>query len=74
MPSGIASGPEEYRRRQHEFLDGLRGVINMADDVCVFGCGDPKEEADIDQDRNLMQLLDKCSEYDLRLSAKKTPD
>ena len=25
MPFGIASGPEEYQRRQHEFLDGLRG-------------------------------------------------
>jgi len=23
MPFGIASGPEEYQRRQHEFLDGL---------------------------------------------------
>ncbi|PFX17749.1 Uncharacterized protein K02A2.6 [Stylophora pistillata] len=25
MPFGIASGPEEYQRRQHEFLDGLNG-------------------------------------------------
>ena len=71
MPFGIASGSEEYQRRQHEFLDGLRGVINIADDICVYGCGDTKEEADIDHDRNLMQLLDKCSEYDQRLSAKK---
>ena len=29
MPFGIASGPEEYQRRQHEFLDGLRGVIRL---------------------------------------------
>ena len=71
MPFGIASGPEEYQRRQHEFLDGLRGVINIADDICVFGCGDTKEEADIDHDRNLTNLLEKCSNYDLRLSAKK---
>ena len=71
MPFGIASGPEEYQRRQHEFLDGLRGVINIADDICVFGCGDTKEEADIDHDRNLTNLLEKCSKYDLRLSAKK---
>ena len=33
MPFGIASGPEKYKRRQHEFLDGLRGVINIADDI-----------------------------------------
>ena len=71
MPFGISSGPEEYQRRQHEFLDGLQGIINIADDICIFGCGDTKEEADIDHDRNLIALLDKCSDYDLRLSAKK---
>ena len=71
MPFGIASGPEEYQRRQHEFLDGLNGVINIADDICVYGCGDSKEEADIDHDRNLTQLLEKCNKHDLRISAKK---
>ena len=39
--------------------------------ACVFGCGDTKEEADIDHDRNLTNLLEKCSNHDLRLSAKK---
>ena len=53
MPFGIASGPEECQRRQHEFLDGLNGVTNIADYICVYGCGDTKEEADIDHDRNL---------------------
>ena len=71
MPFGIASGPEEYQRRQHEFLDGLNGVINIADDICVYGCGATKEEADINHDRNLTHLLEKCSEHDLRLSARK---
>ena len=72
MPFGIASGPEEYQPRQHEFLNGLNRVINMADDICVYGCGDTKEEADIDHDRNLTHLLEKYSEHDLRLSARKT--
>ena len=56
MPFGIASGPEEYQRQQHEFLDGLQGVINIADDICVFGCGNSKEEADLDHDKNLTSL------------------
>ena len=30
-----------------------------------------KEEADIDHDRNMTNLLEKCSKYDLRFSAKK---
>ena len=33
--------------------------MNIADDICVYG--NTKEEEDIDHDRNLMQLLDKCS-------------
>ena len=49
----------------------MGGVINIADDICGYGCGDTKEEADIDHDRNLTQLLEKCNEHDLRLSTKK---
>ena len=41
---GISSWPEEYQRRQQEFLGGLNGVINIADDICIFGCGNTKEE------------------------------
>ena len=71
MPFGISSGLEEYQRRQHEFLENLKGVINIADDICIFGCGNTKEEADQDHDKDLVALLDKCSEFGLRLSAKK---
>ena len=70
MPFGIALGLEEYQRRQHEFLDGLHGVINIADDICVFRCGDSKEEADIDHDKNFTSMLEKCSNHDLRISEK----
>ncbi|CAB4040283.1 Hypothetical predicted protein [Paramuricea clavata] len=51
MPFGISSGPEEYQRRQREFLDGLEGVINIADNICIFGCGDTDEQA-----RNPIQI------------------
>ena len=71
MLFGISLGPEEYQRRQHEFLHGLPGVINIADDICIFGCGDTIEDANVDHGRNLVCLLDKCSDYDLHLSAKK---
>ena len=71
MPFGISSGPEEYQRRQHEFLHGLPGVFNIADDICIVACGDTIEDGSVDHDRNLVRLLDKCSDYDLHLSAKK---
>ena len=70
VPFGIVSKPEEYQRRKHEFLDGLQGAINNADDIRVFGCGNSKEEADLDHDKTLTSLLEKCSKQDLRLSAK----
>ena len=71
MSFGIASGPEEYQRCQHEFLNSLQGVINIADDICVFGCGNSKEEAVMDHDKNLTSLLEKCSMHHFRLSVKK---
>ncbi|CAB4037346.1 Hypothetical predicted protein, partial [Paramuricea clavata] len=71
MLFGISSGPEEYQRRQQEFLEGLEDVINIADDICIFGCGDTDEQASKDHNTNLIALLDRCSERDLRLSPKK---
>ena len=71
MPFGISSGPEEYQRRQQQFLEGLEGVINIADDICVYACGSTEEEANEDHDKNLITLLNRCRERDLRLSAKK---
>ena len=71
MPFGISSGPEEYQRGQQEFLEGLKGVVNIADDISVYGYGDTNEEANEDYDKNLITLLNRCRERDLRLSAKK---
>lgn len=51
MPFGISSSLEEYQRRQHEFLDGPP-MNNIADDICIFGCGDSKQEANVDHDSN----------------------
>ena len=70
VPFGIASGPEENQRQQHKFLDSLRGVINITNDICVYGCGDTKEDADIDHDQNMVQLLEKRAEHDLWLCEK----
>ena len=71
MPFGISLRPEEYQRRQHEFLHGFPGVINIADDICIFGCGDTLEDANVDHNRNVVCLSDKCSHYDLHFSVKK---
>ena len=71
MPFGILSGPEEYQRRQQQFLEGLNRVINIADDICIFGRGEAVEEANEGHDRNLTASLYKCRDEELRLSEKK---
>ena len=71
MPYGVSLGPEEYQRRQHEVLEGLKGVVNKADDILVFGCGDSIEEAEKDHDVNLWNLMLRCRKVNLKLNPKK---
>ncbi len=71
LPFGISSAPEEYQRRQHEVLEGLEGVVNVADDILIFGQGDSYEEAERDHDTNLIALLERCRERNLKLNPKK---
>ena len=62
MPFGIATALEEYQRRQHEVLEGLRGVHVIADDILIIGQGETEEEALQDHDRNLVALLERARE------------
>ena len=71
LPFGISSAPEEFQRRQREVLEGLRGVINIADDILVFGSGNSQKEADQDHDTNLLALLNRCRERNLKLNPDK---
>ena len=68
LPFGISSAPEEFQRRQREVLEG---VINIADDILIYGCGDTQEEADKDHDKNLIDLLERCKERSLKLNPEK---
>ncbi len=71
LPFGICSAPEEFQRRQREVLEGLNGTINIADNILVFGCGDTQAEADADHDRNLLALMDRCRQRNLKLNPDK---
>ena len=71
LPFGISSAPEEFQRKQREVLEGLEGVINIADDILIYGCGDTQEEADKDHDKNLIDLLERCRERNLKLNPEK---
>ncbi|XP_062572691.1 uncharacterized protein K02A2.6-like [Saccostrea cucullata] len=36
MPFGISTAPEEYQRRQDQAVEGLPGVLSIADDISVM--------------------------------------
>ena len=65
LPNGITSAPEEFQMRLLQVLDGLSGIIVIADDILVFGSGDTYEEAEKDHDRNLTALMDRAEEMNL---------
>ena len=71
MPIGIATVPEEYQHRQYEVLEGLPGIYVIADDILITGQGESKEEALKDHDRNLVALLERAREVNLKLNLKK---
>lgn len=71
LPYGISPAPEIYQLRQHEALEGLHGVLNIADDILITGSGESDEEASVDHDRNLWNLMLRCRMVNLKLNADK---
>ena len=66
MPFGIATAPQEFQHRQHELLEGLQGIYQIADDILITGQGETHEEAVQDHDRNLIALLERAREVNLK--------
>ena len=72
MPFGIASAPEEWQRRMHEIIEGLRGVEVIADDFLIIGFGETQQDAIKDHDANLTKFLQRAREKGLKLNPEKT--
>ena len=65
------TAPEEYQRRIHESLQGLKGIEDIVDDILCVGEGDTYESAVKDHERNLIALLERCREKNIKLNSKK---
>ena len=52
-------------------LADLDGIINVADDILVFGEGDTYEEASCDYDRRCIALMDRCMKRNIKLNPDK---
>jgi len=52
-------------------LEGLDGILNITDDVVIYGVGDTEGEALIDHDRKLEALLERCKTCGIALNKNK---
>ena len=69
MPYGISPAPKYFQQQKLEQnLQGLPGVFRIAVDLLITGQGDTKEDADKDHDANLVRLLQRCRERNIRLN------
>jgi len=65
LPFGTSVSSEVFQRRLLESLDGLAGVICIADDIVIHGVNKP------DHDKNLKAFLDRCVSAGIKLNRAK---
>ena len=70
-PYGISPAPEYFQQKLDQNLQGLPGIYRIADDLLITCQGDTKEEADKDHDANLVRLLQRYRERNIRLNKAK---
>ena len=71
LPFGISVAPEIFQTQLDAAINGLKGVATIVDDMIVWGEGDDDKEAELDHDRNLMKLMERCLEMGIKLSPEK---
>ena len=68
LPFGMSVSSEIFQKRLTEALDGLKGVICVADDIIVVGRGDTQAEAEKDHSEKLSGLQNRCKEKNIKLN------
>ena len=54
LPFGLCVSSEIFQKQGNQALDGLDGIVNIADDILVCGVGETKEDATKDHDAKLI--------------------
>ena len=65
LPFGLNVSQDKFQKRMDEILEGLDGVVGIADDVCVYG--KTREE----HDQRLINLMNRAVEKGLVFNSKK---
>lgn len=72
MPFGINAAPEIFECKLHEKLEDIKIVEILRNDMLVVGCGDNQDNAIMNHEENLLNLLNRAREANLKLNKKKT--
>ena len=70
MPFGISPAPC-FQRKLDQNHEGLKGIYKVADDILITGRGTTKDEAVKSDDANLLKLLERRQERNLKLKREK---
>ena len=68
LPFGICVSSEIFQKRLHQALEGLDGVLCIADDIIVYGKGETLEVANRNHDQSLQNLLQRCRDKGIKLN------
>ena len=59
LPFGLSVSSEIFQKRVNQTLKRLEGVLDITDDILIYGVGN-SEEANLDHDRKLLKFLERC--------------
>jgi hypothetical protein len=65
LPFGLKVSSEIFRRKLTEALSGLDGMLTIADDITVAGCGKTKAAALKNNDLKLTKRYERCHERNI---------
>lgn len=71
LPFGINLAPEVFECKLQECLADLTGVLVIRDDILVVGYGESDEEALVNHDMNVKNLLERARKVNLKLNKDK---
>ena len=57
LPFGLSVSSEIFEKRVNQALEGLHGVLDITDDILIYGVGRDEKEANVDHDKKLRALL-----------------
>ena len=59
LPFGLSVSSEIFQKRVNQTLEGIEGVLDITDDILIYGVGNTEEEANLDHDRKLLKFLER---------------